>query len=211
LRWKTLRTHDVPLRAATPTTLAAYGMGVAVVRLLTVDQAPLLARGYYAAGDPGPITTSLAQVPEVLEVALPFFGTVLGPSTLSLRTKELVIVRVSALMQCRYCTQTHSAVALEAGLSREEILALCGQAPIEAAFADPAERALLGYADAVATGPGPVDPAIHDALCPHFADHEIVELTILAGTTVLLNRYATALQLPTGAETLRRLAEEDLL
>jgi AhpD family alkylhydroperoxidase len=184
---------------------------MSVVELLDADQAPLLARRYYEGGDPGPITASLAQVPELLEVALPFIGTVLGPSALSWRTKELVIVRVSALMQCRYCVQAHTAVALDAGLRRDEIRALRGALPLGSVFADPAELALLGWVDAVVAGPGRVDPAAGARLRPHFADHEIVEITMLVGATLMLNRYATALELPTSDETLRRLAAEDLL
>jgi AhpD family alkylhydroperoxidase len=184
---------------------------VSVVRLLGADRAPLLARRYYDRGDPGPITASLAHVPELLEVALPFIGTVLVPSAVSWRTKELVIVRVSALLQCRYCVQAHTAVALDAGLRRDEIRALRGALPLDTAFADPAEAALLGWVDAVVAGPGPVDPAARERLRPHFADHEIVELTMLAAATLMLNRYATALELPTSDQTLRRLAAEDLL
>jgi AhpD family alkylhydroperoxidase len=179
--------------------------------LLGADQAPLLTRRFYEGGDPGPITASLASVPELCEVALPFIGTVLGPSALSWRIKELVIVRVSALMECRYCLQTHTSVALDAGLRRDEIRALRGALPLDSAFAEPTERALLDWVDAIAAGPGGVDLAARERLRAHFADHEIVELTMLAAATMMLNRYATALELPTADRTLRRLAAEDLL
>lgn len=178
--------------------------------LLKSDQAPLLAKPFYAKGDPGPIVTALAQVPELLEAAMPFIGTALGPSAISWRRKELVIVRVSALMGCTYCLRAHTTVALDAGLSRAEILALRESAGLEE-FSDPAECALLGWVDAVTGGPGPVDPNALKALRVHFADHEIVELTMLVGATLMLNRFATALELPTGAGTLRRLEAEDLL
>jgi AhpD family alkylhydroperoxidase len=184
---------------------------MSTVALVGTDQAPLLARPLFERGDPGPIAASLAHVPELLEVAWPFLGTVLGPSALSFRVKEMVIVRVSALMECRYCVQTHTAVALVAGLGRDEIRALRGREPLEAAFADAAERALLAWVDAVARGPGNVDPDIRAGLRPHFADYEVVEITMLVGATLMLNRYATALELPTSAGTLRRLAAENLL
>ncbi|HEV8116645.1 MAG TPA: hypothetical protein VGP53_10440, partial [Acidimicrobiales bacterium] len=63
------------------------------VALLTAAGAPLLARPYFAGGDPGPIVAVLAHVPEMLEVTLPFIGAVLGPSAIDLRTKEVVILR----------------------------------------------------------------------------------------------------------------------
>lgn len=183
---------------------------MATVALIGPEQAPLLARRFYAGGDPGPIVTSLAQVPELLEVALPFIGTALGPSSISWRVKELVIVRTSALLECRYCVATHTVVALDAGLSRDEVRALRGDLPVETAYGDPRELALLRWVDAVALGRGPVAGAVHEPLRAHWHDHEIVELTLLVGATMLLNRYASALELPVAGATLSRLATEDL-
>lgn len=183
---------------------------MATVQLIDADQAPLLARPYYADGDPGPIVAALAQVPELLEVTLPFVGAVLGPSALSWRTKELVIVRTSALLGCRFCVQTHTVVALEAGVTRDEINALRGLQSVESAFADPAELALLRWVDIVALGPGNAPPGVRAALRPHWDDHEVVEMTLLVGATMMLNRFATCLELPTSAQTLDRLAAEDL-
>jgi AhpD family alkylhydroperoxidase len=173
--------------------------------LLGADQAPLLARPYFAGGDPGPIVGALAQVPELLEVALPFIGTALGPSALSFRTKEIVIVRTSAAAGCRYCVQAHTVVALDAGLSRDEVRMLRGEAG--GGFADPREAALLEWVDTVAAS-GPVDDGARARVRRHWADHEVVELTAVIGATLLLNRFATALALPTGADTLARLTAE---
>jgi AhpD family alkylhydroperoxidase len=114
-------------------------MPVTGVRLVEAEQAPLLARPFYANGDPGPIVAALAQVPELLEVTMPFLDAALGPSAVEARTKELVILRTSAVMGCRYCIQTHTVVARNTGLSVEEVAALRGEAPLEAAFTDPRE------------------------------------------------------------------------
>jgi AhpD family alkylhydroperoxidase len=185
---------------------------VATVQLIDADQAPLLARPYYADGDPGPIVGALAQVPELMEKTLPFIGAALGPSALSWRVKELVIVRTSALLECRYCVQTHTAVALDAGLSRTEILALRGRdAALADVFTDPAELALLRWVEAVAVGPGTVPADVRADMTRHWADHEVVEATVVVGATLMLNRFATSLQLPTSTETTERLAAEDLL
>jgi AhpD family alkylhydroperoxidase len=172
--------------------------------LLGPEQAPLLARPFYAGGDPGPIVAALAQVPELLEVAMPFLGAVLGPSGIDWRTKEIVIVRTSALAGCRYCVQAHTVVALDAGLSHIEVRALRGEAPVADGFPDPREAALLAWVDVVAGGSA-VSEAARAAVGAQFADHEVVELTALVGATLLLNRFATALALPTGADTSARL------
>ncbi len=180
------------------------------VPLVDAAQTPLPARGDFADGDPGPIVSALAHVPELLEVALPFVSTVLGPSALSWRTKQLVIVRTSALLDCRYYVQTHSVLALDAGVTPTEIRALRGLRTIESAF-DLPELALLYWTDLVALGPGTVPGGVRQELRKHWADHEVVELVMLVGATVMLNRFATTLELPPSEETLRRLTVEGLL
>ena len=177
------------------------------VRLMDADSAPLLVRDHFAGGDPGPIVASLAQVPELVGPTLPFLGAVLGPSWIPLREKEIVILRTSAVMGCRYCTDTHTVVALDSGLSRDEVRALRGDLPPET-FADAYERALVAWCDAVAFG---VESDIRPARAALDADDaRVVELTLLVATTVLLNRYATALGLPTSADARARLEAEAL-
>lgn len=180
------------------------------VRLIEADQAPLLARPYYAEGDPGPIVAALAQVPELLQVALPFIGAALGPSGIDWRTKEIVIVRTSALAGCRYCVQAHTVVALDAGLTHREVTALRGELPVTEVFTAARELALLRWIETVGGGPGPVGDDARGDVLAHWADHEVVELTTVIGATLLLNRFATALGLPTSPDTLDRLSREGL-
>jgi AhpD family alkylhydroperoxidase len=178
------------------------------VRLITAEQAPLLARPYFADGNPGPIVAALAHVPELLEVTMPFLDAALGPSAVDARTKELVILRTSAVLGCRYCTQTHTVVARNTGVSVQEVAALRGEAALAAAFTDSRELALLRWVDAVAVGPGPVPDAARQTARAQLGDPDLVELTLLVGATLLLNRFCTALDLPTSPKVLRRLAEE---
>jgi len=180
-----------------------------LVPLIEHDQAPLLARPYFAGGDPGPIVAVLAQVPELLEVAMPFLGAVLGPSSIPTRTKEIVILRTSARAGCRYCVDSHTVVARDAGLSVTEVRALRGEADDTTVFADPADQAVIGWCDAL-VGTGSVAPEAKAHLQAGFADHEVVELTLLATTTLLLNRFCTSLDLPSSPEVLDRLAAEGL-
>ncbi len=186
----------------------AGGMRVTGVRLIEAEQAPLLARPYYANGDPGPIVAALAHVPELLEVTMPFLGAALGPSAVDARAKELVILRTSVRQGCRYCVQAHTVVARDTGLSRAEVAALRGQQPLEAAFTNPRELALLRWVDVVAVGSGPVPEAARRAARAQLGEADLVELTLLVGATLLLNRFCTALDLPTSPAVLRRLAEE---
>ncbi len=179
-----------------------------LVDLVERNQAPLLARRFYGEGAASPITASLAQVPELLEVALPFVGAALGPGALDARAKELAILRASALLECRYCVQTHTVVALDCGLSREEVRALRAEVDLDAVFADERELAILAWIDAVALGRGPVDADVQARAVATLTEHELVELTLAVTATIMLNRYCTALNLPASAATVARLAEE---
>jgi AhpD family alkylhydroperoxidase len=182
-------------------------MRVTGVRLIEADQAPLLARAHYARGNPGPIVAALAHVPELLEVTMPFLDVALGPSASDARTKELVILRTSAVAGCRYCIAAHTVAARDSGLTVAEVAALRGARPTETAFTDPRELALLRWVDAVASG-GPVADDARNAAREHLEDPDLVELTLLVGATLLLNRFCTALELPTSPRVRRRLAEE---
>jgi len=181
-----------------------------LVPLVEADQAPIFARPYFpAAGPASPLTASLAHVPEILEVALPFISRVLGPTALDARTKEIVVLRTSALMECSYCVQTHTAAALDSGLARAQIEALRGEAGVED-FAAAGERALIAWVDEVALGRGAVAEEVTARAREAMGDPELVELTLVVGATLMLNRYCTSLRLPTSAATLLRLAEEGL-
>jgi len=183
--------------------------GAAVVALIVGEHAPLLARPYFADGDPSPIIAALAQVPELLEPTAAFLGAVLGRSAIPTRTKEIVILRTSARASCRYCVDAHTVVALDAGLSVSEVRAVRGELDVTGEFADPADRAAIGWCDAL-VGTGAVASGAKADVRGSFADHEVVELTLLATTTLLLNRFCTSLDLPTSAQTLTRLASEGL-
>ena len=190
------------------TTPTALDLPAARIELVDARSAPLLARAHFAAGDPGPIVASLAQVPELLGPTLPFLGSVLGPSWIPLRDKEIVILRTSAVLGCRYCTQAHTVAALDSGLTLAEVRGLRGELPVEEAFSDADDRSLVDWCDAVAQG---VEADLAQAR-PRLAgsDARVVELTLLVATTVMLNRYATALALPTSPDVLDRLARHGL-
>ena len=169
---------------------------MARTQLLDVDQAPITAQQYFADGDPGPIVAALATVPELLGPTLNFVGATLGPGSVSVRAKELAILRTSVLQGCRYCVHAHTAVALDVGLSTDEIRGLRGDIVLEDAFPQMAERALIGWIDALAGATGPIPDDVWDAAREHWPEHALVELTVTVGATMFLNRLATGLDLP---------------
>jgi AhpD family alkylhydroperoxidase len=179
-------------------------------QLLNADQAPITAQQYFADGDPGPIVAALATVPELLGPTLNFVGAALGPGSVSVRVKELAILRTSVLQGCRYCVHAHTAVALDVGLSTVEIHGLRGEIVLEEAFPEVAERALIGWIDALAGATGPIPDDAWVAACEHWPEHALVELTVTVGATMFLNRLATGLDLPTSEQVVERLRKEGL-
>lgn len=178
------------------------------VSLVDASNAPDSVKPFYAKGNPGPIPQSLANVPDLMQVALPLVGRVLGPSPIAdARTKEIVILRTSAMLKCRYCTQTHAAISLDCGLSEQEVKALCQDDRWRSVFTNPREQALLEWTEAVAAGPKPVGDATLARFKQHFNQTELIELTLLVATTLLLNRYATALDLPASEAHLLRVSK----
>ncbi len=170
--------------------------------LIRADEAPLLARLFFADGDPGPLVGAFAHVPELLAPAMSLVGTVYGPTALPTRLKEIVVLRTSVKNGCRYCTDAHLVAADDAGLSHAELCALRDESALPESFA-PSERAAIAFVEALCDRP---DSAV-GMLGAHFEDHLIVELTALASVTIFLNRFCTALGLPTSSETLQRVRE----
>ncbi|MGF1598753.1 MAG: carboxymuconolactone decarboxylase family protein [Acidimicrobiales bacterium] len=179
-----------------------------LVDLLGPDDAPLLLRDLYAGGDPGPIVAALAQVPELCQATLPFVGAALGPSSVGIRLKEIAILRTSALLGCRYCVDAHTVVAHDAaGFAGDQLCLLRAETDDASSIDDPVEAAALSWVDAVAAGRGPVPIGVGADASRHLPDHHLVELTTTVGATMFLNRFATALRLPTSADTLSRLSD----
>jgi AhpD family alkylhydroperoxidase len=111
-----------------------------MVSLFNAETAPDSVSQFFAKGNPGPIASSLAHVPDIMQKALPFISTTLGPSNIAnIRTKEIVILRASALQQCKYCVNTHSYVARNSGLSKDEVKALQGHGDSTKAFSNERE------------------------------------------------------------------------
>ena len=165
------------------------------VRLLDRDDAPLLARPIY--GDDGsasPLKRSLANAPDLLETLLPFLGQIFDQGAVDLATKELVVVRVSQLNDCRYCLAAHRPLALESGVPPEHLAAACDELP--AAALPDRERTILEWADRYVTDPGAIDDALVARVLDHLRDDQLIELSILIGATQLLNQYCTAFDVP---------------
>ncbi len=131
----------------------------------------------------------------------------MGPSAVSFRDKEIAILRTSANLSCKYCTNVHTVVAFESGLSHGEVRALRGETGIEEAFDGMRDRVSIEWIDALGADTGPIPAELARRASEALGEAHLVELTVTIGTTMLLNRFATGLGLPTSEETVARLAE----
>lgn len=174
--------------------------GMPRIDLLDAGRAPITAQSFFADGDPGPIVAALAHVPELLAPTLGFIGAALAPGAASWRHTEFAILRTSALQGCRYCIHAHTGVALDAGLTPDEVRAIRGELDLVEVFDDPAERTLLRWIDGLAGATGPIPDHVWDDAREHWADHLLVELSVTIGATLFLNRFATGFDLPTSGE-----------
>lgn len=165
------------------------------VELITPATAPISVRSYFQNGQPGTLTASMAQVPELLEAAMPFIRMILSPSGIDFRTKEIVILRTSAWQGCRYCLGTHSVIAHQSGFSLDELKRLRATSG-ELSIFSKREQALLYWVDLLSQTGTEVSDMASDSVKVFFTDAEVVELTMLIGATIMLNRYCTALKLP---------------
>ena len=178
---------------------------MSAIDLIASADAPVLARRYFVSdGETSPIVRALAQVPELVPATMPFLAQILGPSQIDLRTKELVILRVSALAQCDYCVGAHTLAAADAGVSGHERAALRGERPLAEVFG-PEEVAIIELCDAV-WAEGEPDARLVEGVGARLGDHVLVELVLLIGATLMLNRFCTTLRLPLVAASRERLA-----
>jgi len=120
--------------------------------------------------------------------------------TLSPTFRERLMLAVTQVNQCRYCTYYHSKTALEDGVSPEEIAALL-EGVVEHCPAD--EVSALFYAQHWAEMEGVPDPAAREKLLQVYTETEVVAIDVLLrmikignylGNTWDYGRYRLGLQ-----------------
>jgi AhpD family alkylhydroperoxidase len=126
---------------------------------------------------------------------MPFLGQTMDASSIDMATKELVIMRVSHINGCRYCLAGHHDAALAAGVTGPQLDAVCDRGDLDALA--PRERAIVRWVDQITHDASGVSDELTAATLDHVREHQLVELTLLAGTITTLNHYCTAFDIPT--------------
>jgi alkylhydroperoxidase family enzyme len=98
---------------------------------------------------------------------------------------EKVILRVSQLHDCQFCSGSH--LDIMRSLQIDTDLQSTG-------VHSPREAAAIAYAEAVTRDSNRIPDEVFARVQENFSDPEIVELTFLTGLITLLNRFNNALQ-----------------
>lgn len=136
------------------------------------------------------VIQGLAHAPEVAERWLAFYVPLTREDgRLPIEIKELVRLQIAGVYGCDYCTGFITPLARTRGLTSEKVSwVMTPQAP-EAPFTE-AERAVLRYTLAMATGSGILSDAQVAEVRKHFRDDQMVELSMLAAALIGFGRVS---------------------
>ena len=113
------------------------------------------------------------------------FETIYPHGNLERTILEKVILRVSQLHGCQFCTESHLAIMKDLGINTD--LSSAG-------VHTQREQLALEYADRITRDSNRIPDEFFKRLRAVFADPEIVELTFHIGFITMLNRFNNALQ-----------------
>lgn len=142
--------------------------------------APLRPPTPRSAGQPKGLNAlgTFARHPALMRAYHVFVGQLLYASSLTSRQRELVILRVAAVRGADYEWAQHVVLATEAGISREEMVAVSGDGQL--AGWPPLETALLAAVDELLA-----DARISDAtwrsLSAELSEHQLFDLVFTVG------------------------------
>jgi alkylhydroperoxidase family enzyme len=106
------------------------------------------------------------------------------------RLKMLAETKAAALVNCEFCCDIASSLALEAGVTEAQLLALPHYRDSDA-FND-LERLVLDYAVAISRTPTTVTDELFAALREHFDERQMVELTNVIALENMRARFNSA-------------------
>jgi alkylhydroperoxidase family enzyme len=133
---------------------------------------------------------AIANNPELLEAYRRMGSSVWQASGLSDRERELTILTVARTLESAYEWYQHARIALDAGVPREDILAVSRG---EYDSFSPSDRALVRYVEAFTDRT--VDDGTHAELAEHFDEATIVGVGMLASYYIGIDYMGDAFDL----------------
>jgi len=109
------------------------------------------------------------------------------------KIQQLVIIKTSALNGSAYCMSHNVPLGKKMGLSDEQVAAVRGNAYMDSPLFDDRQKAAIRWADVVTNMTARDDDAAYAAMKQHFAEKQIVELTVFCCMWNYSNRLCEAL------------------
>jgi 4-carboxymuconolactone decarboxylase len=171
-------------------------LSVIAPRLPLVTEPTDEVREYFAKtklrdGHPYNVMRALAHHPMVLQRLNALGGVYATHSTIPLRVREIVVLRVAGRAGCGYQLAAHAPVARSAGLDEREVERIVGGGQLD----DPGEQALLALADELHSSDD-VSDATWAVLSADWGPADLVELVTLAGFYRLLAGFLNVMRVP---------------
>ncbi|MGH3246977.1 MAG: carboxymuconolactone decarboxylase family protein [Trebonia sp.] len=147
-----------------------------------------------------PIDEVLLHTPEIAGGWNSLLGSIRRGAGLPADLRELVILRIAVLNDAPYEWESHEAEARAAGLRPDQLAALRGSRPADAAVFSTAQRSALRLADAMTREIGVPDELFGD-LRALFGPPELVELVVVVAAYNMVSRLVVALGVRSREET----------
>lgn len=203
------RVHPVSLIDAAPDIREAYsgyyGEGVDP----TANPGTGRGDGPGGNGTTGDINTTLALVPHALHDFPGLLYPLLAPDRdgpLDPQLRELVIVRVAIVCDCKFVYSQHVGGARRTGVSEEKLAAIKGWASSD--LFTPVERAAMAAADELAARQRMEDETFRN-LTKHLSEAAIVELVFFVAAYRCGSLFVRGLQIEYDTDTVGRLVVDD--
>lgn len=154
------------------------------------EQAREIMAPFAARGEPFNIFKTLAHHPDLMRRWLVFANHVLGKSTLAVRERELIILRIGYLCQAGYEWGQHVLIARQAGMSDEEIRS-ARSGPDTPGLSD-LDRLLLQATDEL-HGDAHISDATWQGLSEHLTTQQLMDVVFTVGQYNLVSMALNSL------------------
>ncbi len=148
--------------------------------------------------DGGRVAASLAAVPRSARGVLPAAAAAVAGtegSTITPRERALVLLRVAAIDRSPYWRTQAEGVASELGITADQVAVVETDEWETVPAFDERERGAILWADRVARRLARRDRQAYETVRAVYAEHEIVELTLVASLAAMHTRLANALRI----------------
>ncbi len=136
---------------------------------------------------------TLAHNDRILKPIADAFLSATGESSLSEKTRQLVILRVCQLDKCKYTVDVHTLLARKAGWSEDHLKAMddYNQSELFSFY----EKEALRLVELVRSTPDEIPSDYWAQLDNHYTSDQVVEMVTLIGFIGMINHLILALQI----------------